>query len=133
MPPSSGYRAARSLTASPCGTKKKRAARTHSVIELGPAAAAVANQRRLTTATTLNRTMSRKSSTRGSVGWSVAGAAVAVIGRSAFEVEAVGIQHVAQQVQLMAGGWGDIGQRRALAQRPADPGADLVGGDARIE
>ena len=49
------------------GTKKKSAASIQSEIELGPAAAAVANQRMLTTATTLNSTTSRSVSTRGRV------------------------------------------------------------------
>src|SRR3954462_10675564 len=46
--------------------KKSSAATTHIVSELGPAAAAVAVQRRLSTATMLNRTRSRRVRTRGS-------------------------------------------------------------------
>src|SRR3954453_18490734 len=46
--------------------KKSRAASTHIESELGPAAAAVAVQRRLSIATMLNSTTSRSVSTRGS-------------------------------------------------------------------
>ena len=46
--------------------KKSKAASTHIVSELGPAAAAVAVQRRLSIATMLNSTTSRRLSTRGS-------------------------------------------------------------------
>src|SRR6476661_3736769 len=133
MPPSSGYRAERSLTASPWGRKKNSPARTQSVMELGPAAAAVANQRRLTTATTLNSTMSRRSSARGSVGWSIAGAAVAVMSDSALEVEAIGVEDVAQQVKLLIRRGGDFRKGGPPPQWPADAGAHLVSSNARIE
>src|SRR4051812_49053219 len=46
--------------------KKSKAASTHIESELGPAAAAVAVQRRLSIATMLNSTTSRSVSTRGS-------------------------------------------------------------------
>src|SRR5215213_9277130 len=48
--------------------KNSSPARTQRVMELGPAAAAVANHRRLTTATMLKSTMSRSPSVHGSVG-----------------------------------------------------------------
>src|SRR5574338_1276221 len=106
MPPSSGQRAARSLTARPWGMKKRRAASTHSVSELGPAAAAVANQRRLNTATMLNSTMSRSPRARGSAGraGSAAGAVeVAPLMESALEVDTAWVEHFAQQSELLRG------------------------------
>ena len=59
MPPSSGKRDESSPTTSPCGTKKKSAARSHSAIALGPALAAVASHLSPSTATRLNSTRSR--------------------------------------------------------------------------
>jgi hypothetical protein len=50
----------------PWGMKKSNPASTHMVSELGPAAAAVAVQRRLRMATMLNSTRSRRVRTRGS-------------------------------------------------------------------
>src|SRR5678815_758276 len=66
MPPSSGKRDESSPTTSPCGTKKKSAASSQSAIALGPAFAAVASQRRPSTATRLNNTRSRSPSPRSS-------------------------------------------------------------------
>src|SRR5678816_2502224 len=68
MPPSSGKRDESSPTTSPCGTKKKSAASSQSAIALGPAFAAVASQRRPSTATRLNNTRSRSPSARSSEG-----------------------------------------------------------------
>src|SRR4029453_11639684 len=97
--------------------KNSSAASTHRVIELGPAAAAVANHRRLTTATMLNSTMSRRPRARGSVGCAgsagAGGAGAALMGGSALQVEAMGIEHVTQQSQLGGRGRIDRGQRGA--------------------
>src|SRR4051812_4784505 len=56
------------MTARPCGTKKKSAARIHKVIEPGPAFAAVATHEIPMIATKLNRTRSRSLSRRSSSG-----------------------------------------------------------------
>jgi hypothetical protein len=56
--------------------KKNSAARIQRETELGPAAAAVATHRRLSTATMLNSTRSRRPMVRGSAGTWVSGAAV---------------------------------------------------------
>src|SRR5213596_984967 len=64
MPPSSGWREDSTRTVRPSGTNKARKAITHSARALGPAAAAAAIQRVLTTAATRNRTTSRKPRTR---------------------------------------------------------------------
>src|SRR5262249_18429209 len=66
MPPEAGKREDNSITARPCGTKKKIAANTHSVNVAGPAIAAVPRCRNPKTATRLNRIKSRSLSARTS-------------------------------------------------------------------
>src|SRR5438552_805327 len=56
------------MTASPCGTKKRMAANTHNVKELGPALAAVATHGTPITATRLKSTKSRKVRARSNCG-----------------------------------------------------------------
>src|SRR6476620_11110036 len=89
--------------------KKKRAARTHIVSELGPAAAAVAVQRRLSTATMLNSTRSRRVRTRGRLTCCGAGAtgaeAVLIRSWSFLEIQSLGVEHVAQELELLSGRW----------------------------
>src|SRR3979409_2234788 len=94
--------------------KKNSAARTHIVSELGPAAAAVAVQRRLKTATMLNSTRSRRVRTRGSSprGDSTGAASDTALIRSPslLEVEALRIQDVTQQAELALARRRDFGQ-----------------------
>src|SRR5262245_25202709 len=66
MPPEAGKREDNSITARPCGTKKKIAANTHNVSVAGPAIAAVPRCRNPKTATRLNKTRSRSLSARTS-------------------------------------------------------------------
>src|SRR5215510_13778098 len=66
MPPEAGKREDSSITARPCGTKKKIAANTHSVNVAGPAIAVVPRCRNPKTATRLNRIKSRRLSARTS-------------------------------------------------------------------
>src|SRR5215207_965744 len=73
--------------------KNSSPARTHSVMELGPAAAAVANHLRLTTATMLKSTMSRSPSVHGSVGWAAAVSGAAVDGEALMQVSPSGRAH----------------------------------------
>src|SRR5262249_30817375 len=68
MPPSYGNRDDNSITANPCGMKKKTAAINHISKDPGPNFAVVPRCLRPSTATKLNRTRSRNLSARTSFG-----------------------------------------------------------------
>src|SRR6185312_1779131 len=103
--------------------KNRRAARTHIVSELGPAAAAVAVQRRLSTATMLNNTRSRRVRTRGRFTCcdrSAAGAEMVLIRSWSFlEIQPLGVEYLAQELQLPGGRWLVPGQWVASPKPPS--------------
>ncbi len=68
MPPSCGNFSVSPATAKAKGTKKNSAAPAQRPSEPGPMCAAVASQRTLTTAATLNKTMSRRPNSRRKAG-----------------------------------------------------------------
>src|SRR4030095_8004776 len=90
--------------------KKKSAASTQSVRELGPAAAAVASQRKLRTATTLNNTRSRRPRVRGRALGSEMGAALRAGSDWRFQIELREELKPIDNWKLVIGNW----QQRCL-------------------